>query len=173
MKQERLNLNTFGSSGFRSQNCDVVKVWLQKPGTSESVRIDVLSFPALCSPISSEIDLNKYPCLSELEFADFSSKSSHNSIDVLVGSDFYWALVTGEIVKTDDGPVAIGSKLGWLFSGPVEPMVKDVITHTQLSIVHSSDVSFSESQEDRLSNAIKRFWEIETVGTHEHEEVQA
>ena len=79
--------------------------------------------------------------------------------------------MTGEIVKTDDGPVAIGSKLGWLLSGPAKPTVKDVITHTQLSIIQASDTSFSESQEDMLFNAIKRFWEIETVGTHEHEEI--
>ena len=42
-----------------------------------------------------------------------------------------------------------------------------------MSIVKDSDTSFSKSQEDRLFNAIKRFWEIETVGTHEYEEVQA
>jgi len=27
LKQEKLNLNTFGSSGVKSQRCDEVKVW--------------------------------------------------------------------------------------------------------------------------------------------------
>ena len=123
-------MNTFGNGGFKSQRCDVVKVWLQPMRSSESLCIDVLCFPTLCSPISSEIDLRKYPTLSELDLADYSKESSHNTIDVLVGSDFYWTLVTGEIVKTNKGPVAICSKLGWLLSGPADHTVKDSITHT-------------------------------------------
>ena len=59
LKQEKLNLNTFGNSGFKSQRCDVIKVYLQRSGSSESVCIDVLSFPTLCSPISSEVDLSQ------------------------------------------------------------------------------------------------------------------
>jgi len=114
LNQEKLNLNTFGNSGFKSQRCDIVNVWLQPFCSSESVCIDVLCFPTLCSPISSEIDLSKYPCLSELDLADYAKESSHNTMDILVGSEFYWTFVAGEIVKTDKGPVAIGSKLGWL-----------------------------------------------------------
>ena len=54
-----------------------------------------------------------------------AKESSYNTIDILVGSDFYWTLVTGEIVKTDKGSVAVGSKLGWLLSGPADHIVKD------------------------------------------------
>ena len=133
--------------------------------------IDVLSFPTFCSPISSEVDLSQYPCLSELDLADYSRESSHNTIDVLVGSDFYWALVTGEIIKMDNGLVAISSKLGWLLSGPSDHTVKDAITHTQLSIVQNIDSPFSESEEDRLLTAVKRFWEVESVGTCEQSKI--
>ena len=47
LKQERLNLNIFRSSGFRLQRCDVVKVYLQTSGISESVCVNVLSLPHL------------------------------------------------------------------------------------------------------------------------------
>jgi len=135
------------------------------------VCIDVLCFPTLCSPTSSEIDLSKYPCLSELDLADYAKESSHNTVDILVGSDFYWNLVTGEMVKTDKGPNAIGSKLGWLLLGPADHIIKDGITHTQLSIVQHNHSPFSESEEDRLLTAVKRFWEAEAVGTFEHAKV--
>ena len=58
LKQEKLNLNTFGNSGFKSQRCDVIKVYLQRSGSSESVCRDVLSFPTLCTPISNKVDLS-------------------------------------------------------------------------------------------------------------------
>ena len=99
------------------------------------------------------------------------TESSHNTIDVLVGSDFYWAFVTREIIKTDHGPVAISSKLGWLLSGPSDHTVKDAITHTQLSIVQNIDYPFSESEEDRLLTAVKRFWEVESIGTREQAKI--
>ena len=88
-----------------------------------------------------------------------------------MGSDFYWALVTGEIIKTGNGPVVISSKLGWLLSGSSDHTVKDAITHTQLSIVQNIDSPFSESEEDRLLTAVKRFWEVESVGTCEQAKI--
>jgi len=51
--------------------------------------------------------------------ADGDSLDSKKSIDVLVGSDYYCSIVTGDTVVGDGGPVALGSKLGWLLSGPL------------------------------------------------------
>ena len=42
------------------------------------------------------------------------------TIDILIGSDQYWQLVTGEVVKSKSGPTAMNTKLGWVLSGPVE-----------------------------------------------------
>ena len=117
-------------------------------------------------PMSCTVSI--YLCLSELELANYSQKSSHNTIDVLVGSDFYWILVTGEILKTGNGPVSICIKLGWLLSGPANHTVKNDITHTQILFVNSP---FSEFEEDRLLTAVKRFWEVELVGTCEKEKI--
>ena len=35
IRKERLNLNTFGNSKFKPQSCDVVKVYLRKPGNED------------------------------------------------------------------------------------------------------------------------------------------
>ena len=61
--------------------------------------------------------------------------------------------------------------MGWLLSGPADHIMKDGITHTQLSIVQHIDSPFSESEEDRLLTAVKRFWEAEAVGTFEQSKV--
>ena len=59
--------------------------------------------------------VNRYPHLQGLELAD-DNTLDHNSdfIDVLIGSNYYWDIVTGSIIKESDGPVAMSSNFGWL-----------------------------------------------------------
>ena len=38
---------------------------------------------------------------------------------MLIGSDLYWKLVTGEIMPVQAGSVAIDTKLEWVLSGQV------------------------------------------------------
>ena len=43
-----------------------------------------------------------------------------NDIDLLIGSDFYWELATGNVKKgKQDGLVALDTELGYTFSGPI------------------------------------------------------
>ena len=42
------------------------------------------------------------------------------TIDILIGSDFYWDIVTGDVRIGTRGPIAISNKLGWLLSGSIE-----------------------------------------------------
>ena len=119
IRKKRLNLNTFGNSKFKPQSCDVVKVYLRKPGNDDVFCVEALSFPTICSALPSSIDLSDHPVLNDLELADYNGNTGQNHIDILVESDFYWSLVTGEIVCTESGPIAVGSKFGWLVSGPV------------------------------------------------------
>ena len=37
----------------------------------------------------------------------------------MIGSDQYWDLVTGDVIKGKEGPITVNSKFGWLLSGPV------------------------------------------------------
>ena len=39
---------------------------------------------------------------------------------MLIGSNYYWNFVTGDIVKSSERQVAVESKLGWLLSGPID-----------------------------------------------------
>ena len=41
-------------------------------------------------------------------------------VDILIGYDQYWNVVTGEVRKGTSGPTAINTILGWVLSGPVE-----------------------------------------------------
>ena len=48
-----------------------------------------------------------------------------SSLEV-IGSDYYWSLVTGEVCRGNSGPIAIHTKLGWVLSGPTS--LRDFIT---------------------------------------------
>ena len=56
-----------------------------------------------------------------LIYKDYNSRDSFDtddSVDVLVGSDYYWSIVGSDTVRSDMGPVAVESKFGWVLSGP-------------------------------------------------------
>lgn len=93
-----------------------------------------------------------------LELADYFD-GSQDTIYVLVGSDFYWDIVIGDIVS-GDGPTAISNKLGCLLSGPVKGATTD-------NYVVSNLIVFGElpmRETDEVTEIMQRFWETESIG---------
>ena len=89
-----------------------------------------------------------------LELADYFD-GSQDTIYVLVGSDFYWDIVIGDIVS-----VSVSSKLGWLLSGPVKGATTD-------NYVVSNLIVFGElpmRETDEVTEIMQRFWETESIG---------
>lgn len=162
-KTELLHLNTFGENNFRKQKCDVVTLKLEDRN-DEAVKISVLSLTAICSPLPSCIDSTSYPHLQGLQLADCSD--SQDLVDVLVGSDHYWDLVSNEIVRGDFGPTAIKSRFGWLLSGPMEFALSNETTVDNLIISGNSN-GLSEPVQDHLVDTLKQFWETESIGIKE------
>lgn len=135
-KTKVLHLNTFGEKKFQKQKWDVLTLVLQE-GDKKDAKVSALSFPAICSPLLSRVDSNNYPHLHGLKLVDCSS--SHDSIDVLIGSDHYWDLFTKEIICGDFGPMAIKDKFGWLLSGPTLLVTDCEVTVPNLIISGTGD----------------------------------
>ena len=165
LKTETLNLNTFGTDKFRKQKCDLVEINLE--GRDGSViRLKPLVFPIICSPISSSINNNEFPHLQGLEFAD-DFDGSQDCIDLLVGADQYFQIVFGDTIRgeSENGPVAMSSKLGWLLGGSVinsESDVSDCVSNLVIECDSPYDARKNEDQE--LVQILKRFWEINSAG---------
>lgn len=164
---ETLYLNTFGEKNFRKQKCDVVTLLLDDLDNEPS-KISALSFPTICSALSSRVNISHYPHLHGLHLADCSNPQ--DSIDVLIGSDHYWDFVTTEIVRGEFGPTAINSKFGWLLSGPTECVTSSETTVTNLIISGTSDSLFDQAQ-DPLIGTLKKFWETESIGIKGESEI--
>ena len=61
-----------------------------------------------------------YQHLSGVDLAVRYSESEIAEVDLLIGSDVYRDVVTGEIIRGANRPVAINTRLGWVLSGPVQ-----------------------------------------------------
>ena len=97
---ETLHLNTFGERAYRKQSCEVVTLPLRNK-RNEYLEISALNFPVICSPLPKSVDIDNYPHLQGVELAD--SSESQCGIDILIGSDHYWDIVTGESIRGNTG----------------------------------------------------------------------
>lgn len=103
--------------------------------------------------------MEKHKHLADLNLADFSRVGDELQIDVLIGSDHYWQLVTGQVIHGQSGPTATDTHLGWVLSGPVcsEANLQDLHYPAHSMLVHTSDAS-------SMDNVLKNFWELESLG---------
>ena len=162
IRQERLSLNTFGSNSFTTRGCDVVRLALQKPGHSERLEITARTSPVICSNLPVLVNASKYIHLQGLDLAD-SSSNHQGGIDVLIGSDYYWQIVTGDVVSGESGPVAMNSIFGWLVSGPInDSSVVNSKYSSNLAII--GDQHTVNMHNDQLTGMLRQFWDTETIG---------
>lgn len=104
----------------------------------------------------------KYEHLTGLHLADHSDGNSPLQIDILIGCDHYWELITGKVRRGESGPTAIQTHLGWVLSGPIE------FPSRQLSIslvTHALQIdSFASQDAQALDERLKKFWDLESFG---------
>ena len=160
VSSENLHINTFGDTNYRKQKCNVVKLCLQTLNREE-LELYAVNFPVICSLLPSRVNVADYIHLQGLELAD--NFDNTESIDVLIGSDYYWDFVSGDSIKGDQGPTAVYSKFGWLLSGPLHDHSSTGVVTSNLIISGRCDAMFEE-QNDELVESLKKFWETESVG---------
>ena len=120
----------------------------------------MLSFPTLCAPPGSVVNLDHFSHLQELDLANCPYlEDDSDAINVLIGTDHYWDIVTGDISREGNGPVAISSRLGWLLSGPARNQIKESPhTATYLGLTEPMNTK------DELTAQLQQFWDIESIG---------
>lgn len=133
------------------------------PDASLSVHV----VPTICEPLSSQpitATVQSHEHLMKLDLADSAESDSRLPIDVLVGCDYYWDLVTGSICRGVTGPTAIHTKLGWVLSGPT-PSSKSV-SHSSACVVttHLLHVETQSVELSQLTEQLQSFWDLESLG---------
>ena len=156
---QNLSIAAFGSGKREPRRCDIVRIGVHTK-TGSLQEINLLAVPHICDPLVTQNISHcsrMYAHLMHLDLADVP-QDNMMQVDMLIGSDLYWRFVTGETVRGQDGPVAVGMTLGWVLSGPVElpgPTVSLTITHS----LHVEGITNKE-----LDANLRSFWELESLG---------
>ena len=75
--------------------------------------------PLICEPLNNQpinFCKSEYDHLIHLALAD-SCGSGDMPVGILIGLDYYWQIVTSEVLKGRKGPTAVYTRLGWVISG--------------------------------------------------------
>ena len=150
-------------------------VQLRLQGSQGEIEISVLCFPKICSAMSAKVNIDNYEHLhvQGLHLADTSiTETSQQNIDVLIGSDYYSDVVSGDVIRGSNGPVAMSSLFGWILSGPTSvEESREKFDPTNLILERPELVTLSpfdiHSENDELSNALQKFCDTESLGVRE------
>ena len=101
--------------------------------------------------------------MQNLNLADSGASSN---IDLLIGSDYYWDLVTGKVRTGRPGePVAVETVFGWILNGPVANKSVDSSINLNISESHVLFVNSAVPHNfNDLDNKLSSFWDLETLG---------
>ena len=107
---------------------------------------------------------SKYSYPRELDLADTLPDCE---LEILIGSDYYWKVVTGEMIQGSYGPVAIYTRLRWVLSGPVPHPDSSCSTNLITHVLRvDSGPTFRE-----LDKRLKTFWELKSLGIRDSEDI--
>ncbi len=95
--------------------------------------------------------------------------STSASIEVLIGNDYYWEMITGERVEINKGLYFVKSLLGWIITGRTNKMWEQSSESALLSltaretpdVIHKSPLTCNESEKVNVED----LWKLETSGT--------
>ena len=94
------------------------------------------------------------PHLNGLQLAHPPSEATSFSVDILIGANFYWSLVSDKVIR-GAGPTATGSKIGYLLSGPLPASSVNN---------ESSDSAFTLHVSAMENFDLSKFWTVEGLG---------
>ena len=171
IREQSLSIATFGSYRGSMKVCPIVNVGVCLRGYP-SMSLSLYVVPTICESLVGQAIaacIEQHPHLLGLELADFSSSESSLPVDVLIGSDYYWELVTGSVCRGANGPTAVHTKLGWVLSGPSSHSEPNQCA-VNLSVTHVLHVeTFSEDPSCTLDDQLRAFWELESLGIRAEE----
>ncbi len=126
-----MSIVTFSSRKEKRHLCEIAM--RTKEGPSQELLL--FSAPLNCEPLANvpnRLCIENYEHLHQLDFADSLEDVGQGEPDILIGSDYYWQLITGEVIHGNGGPIAVCTRLGWDLSGPVSLKMErsaSLVTH--------------------------------------------
>ncbi len=81
-----------------------------------TMQLSLFAVQMICEPLVSQsvtASAEMHRHFASLDLVDCSHGESITDVNVLIGSDYYWNLVTGDVHHGSSGPTAIHTRLGF------------------------------------------------------------
>ena len=116
ISKENSSISTFGNPNSQQSTFEEVCFNL-KNEWERNFPIEAFSTPVICLHVKNQRIKTRFDYLKNLQLAD---SGSTDEIDILIGSNFYWSVVTGK-TKTgkNNKPLAVETKFGLVLNRPV------------------------------------------------------
>ena len=169
-----IDINTFMSNHKRITNFKEDEIIVRAISSNKKLFLKVLGIPTICYTIKGQnIDLvvEQTEFVKGLQLADTGQHSPERKTDILIGSDCYWKVVTGEVKRDSRSEmVAINTMFGWCLSGPFKN--KNYNNESNISLVSSTHVirvAF-KNNEDQILNNLNKFWNLDSIEIKDNEQ---
>ena len=155
--EETVNVCTFGSAQKKTISSRITELDVEL-SDGNTLRMKVNAIPCITGSLScAPIPVRKiYDVCPNIKFADKTFSSLHcETLQVLVGNDYYSDFFLSERRRILDGLYIIDSRLGCVISGRVGKKVNSLT-----GIVDSSEVSVLTTEPDPL----EKLWSLDSIG---------
>ena len=157
---QQFKLNFFGANST-VENLDYVKFKTESLSSTESIFVKCY-VKDICKPIPNQyinFATNSYLHLQHLNLADYNDDRDL-SVDILIGSDFYWDIIENEVLKGESDPAAIKSKVGNILSGS---FCNSDIPNSTAFVCHTLKCSSEVARDTLEDKTVEKFWGIEKI----------
>lgn len=133
----------------------------------KKVEIIAIVLPYLCEAIATTEfkEVEKLMDKKGYKLCDPPSqaKLGETNVEILVGGDYYWEIVTGQIERFSKNLVCLETKFGWVIQGPITtPSLK----------INNSVVRVGLVNLGKTSDMMKSLWELEALGIDGNPQVE-
>ncbi|GIY63764.1 endonuclease [Caerostris extrusa] len=155
LSSEKLTHSLFGGARTESKNHKRYSMRLRPVGRSTGYQFDFLDQDIICGVIPR---IPKGPLLKEFKghriwISDMGD--DYPEIELLIGSDIYGQILTGEVIQLNEGLTAINTKLGWTLCGEPKELNVQNLAGAQSMLITSLHVQNMKASE---------MWDLERIG---------
>ncbi|GIY82134.1 DUF1758 domain-containing protein [Caerostris extrusa] len=152
---EKLTHSLFGGARTESKNHKRYSMRLRPVGRSTGYQFDFLDQDIICGVIPR---IPKGPLLKELKghriwISDMGD--DYPEIELLIGSDIYGQILTGEVIQLNEGLTAINTKLGWTLCGEPKELNVQNLEGAQSMLITNLHVQNMKASD---------MWDLERIG---------
>lgn len=157
----QIEISIEGIAGLKDDeiNRNVVEATIKNRHHLEKYqKVQLIELPVICNTLTrpevkKEVLSAKY--IRNLQLADDYSVQKKCKINVLLGLDSYYSVVSGKVRRSPEKPIAVDSIFGWV-------LVSDS-SNTCSAASNIVCMLITAKEENQISQQLKKFWEIEEV----------